>query len=382
MRNPLEMAERAAQQLDQIASDRPTFIDLRKLAAIEPQPPKFIVPDWLPEGEVTLFAGHGGSGKSAMALQLAVCIALGAPWFGMPTQRRRACFVSLEDPVGVLHWRLSRLCAELRVPMADLHGWLFLYDGAHADGALMLETREATGFTPVYAWLRAAMDTSHSQVLVLDGASDSFGANENARAHVRMFMRGIRSLVPKDGAVVLLAHVDKNSAKGPGTSQGYSGSTAWSNSARARWYLRPAGEESDELVLEQQKANHAQAGGQLRIRWNGLTHVFEAAEAAAMVSKDLVDRAQRNSILAALKACIASGDYCPAATTGPRTAFHVLSARTEFPDTLRADRRGFWRQVERLRAMGLVREASIPRKDRHLIPVLEPVEKESGQCGQ
>ncbi|HUR40613.1 MAG TPA: AAA family ATPase [Verrucomicrobiae bacterium] len=379
-RNSGETAERGAQQLDQIAAERPVFLDLRKLAATEPQPPQFIVAGWLPQGEVALFAGHGGSGKSGIALHLAVCIALGLPWFGIETQRRRVCFVSLEDPTGVLHWRLSRLCAHLAVSISDLHGWLYLYDGAHADGALMVETREGTGFTSAYAWLRAAME--NAQVLVLDGASDAFGGNENARAQVRMFMRGIRSLIPRDGAVVLLAHVDKGSARTAETSQGYSGSTAWSNSARARWYLRTAGEESGELILEQQKANHAQVGGQVRIRWNALQHVFEASGAQMLQSRGFIDVAQRTAILNALRACLTAGNYCPAATTGRRTAFHVLVAQTGFPDSLRADPRGFWRQIEKLRAMSLIREDSIRRKCRHGVAVLVPVEEESGVCGQ
>jgi len=80
------------------AANVPRAFDLRKLAQCEPKRPAFIVQDWLPQSEVTLFAGHGGTGKSMLALTLAVCIAVGRPFFGLPTQARRVAFLSLRTP--------------------------------------------------------------------------------------------------------------------------------------------------------------------------------------------------------------------------------------------------------------------------------------------
>jgi hypothetical protein len=93
---------------------------LEALAEHEPQPPQFIIPDWLPCGYATLLAGHGGVGKSMIALYVAVCIAAGAPFFGLEVQRRRVLFISCEDRTDVLHWRLKRICVHLGIEMASV----------------------------------------------------------------------------------------------------------------------------------------------------------------------------------------------------------------------------------------------------------------------
>jgi len=57
-----------------------TVVDLEALGEREPERPRFIISDWLPVGYATLLAGHGGVGKSGIALHLAVCAAAGVPF--------------------------------------------------------------------------------------------------------------------------------------------------------------------------------------------------------------------------------------------------------------------------------------------------------------
>src|SRR5471032_2296252 len=106
----------------------PDPLDLEVLADLAPEPPKFIMPDWLPAGYATLLAGHGGVGKSAIALHLAVCIAAGLAFFGLNVSRRRVLYLSCEDRENVLHWRLSRICSHLAVNLASLRNWLNVVD--------------------------------------------------------------------------------------------------------------------------------------------------------------------------------------------------------------------------------------------------------------
>lgn len=68
-------------------AERLQVIDLATLAAFEP-PPEFWWEGRLPAGEVTLLAGHGGQGKSTVALVLAVCVAAGLPCFGVSVKLR------------------------------------------------------------------------------------------------------------------------------------------------------------------------------------------------------------------------------------------------------------------------------------------------------
>src|SRR5262245_3827300 len=95
--NGTSRADRGAEYLDALHAARSplddddewTPIDLAALALREPQPPHFIVDGWLPAGYATLLAGHGGVGKSAIALMLAVSIALGRSFAGLAVERRR-----------------------------------------------------------------------------------------------------------------------------------------------------------------------------------------------------------------------------------------------------------------------------------------------------
>ncbi len=85
--------------------------------------------------------------------------------------------------------------------------------------------------------------------------------------------------------------------------------------------------------------------------------------------------------MAALLAC---SDYVPAATSGQRTAYHVLSVQPNFPVSLRstaADRKRFWQHIETLRAMGQIEESSITRADRHKRAILVATDKVRSGCG-
>jgi len=88
----------------------PEPIDLGALLATEPAKPRMLVNDWLPSGYATMIAGHGGAGKSSISLHLAAAIAQGRAWWGLSTSRRRVVYLSCEDRVDVIHWRLARIC--------------------------------------------------------------------------------------------------------------------------------------------------------------------------------------------------------------------------------------------------------------------------------
>lgn len=328
----------------------PRRLSLSELARREPQPPGFNIPGWLPAGEVTLFAGDGGTGKSAIALMAAICESAGRPFYGIPTERRKVGFVSLEDSEEILHWRLKRATQWLGIDLASLDDWLIAYDASKADGLMLADSRDGPHLTAAYDWLRAEIQAHGLQVIVIDSASDAYGGSENERRAVRMFIRALRRLIPPGGAILLLAHVDKLSARNPDTATGYSGSTAWSNSVRSRWYLRA---DNDALLLEVQKSNYAPKGSVLRLEWNESAHLFVGTleMPTSKLDRELADSDEREAVLAALRGCANSAPVVvvPAAMTGPRTAHHVLCMRPEFPKSLRSGKpaiRRFWQQIE------------------------------------
>ena len=363
----------------------PPPIDLAALAKREPQPPRFIVPDYLPCGYATLFAGHGGVGKSGIALFLAVCIALGIPFFGIPVQVRRVLYLACEDRENLLHWRLHRICKHLGIDLAALHGHLDILDLVGHPSVLWQMNREGASLTPPYMALDEMIKGRESQIVFVDGISDTYGGNENARSEVKAFINSLLGLIPEDGAVLLVGHIAKPAATFSQTSEGYSGSTGWHNSVRARWYLRPeelqsedgVTEKTGDLILDLQKSNLGPTDRSMRFRWDSDSHLFVGQEVigATTFDKKFRDREEQEGIMAALRNC---PDSVPAASNGTRTSFHVLSACPEFPSTLKsgnAGRRRFSRHIQALRQIGCITESSIRRANRHYTAVLVASDK-------
>ena len=171
----------------------PAPLDLAALLAIEPSPPRMLVNDWLPCGYATLLAGHGGAGKSTVALHLAVCLATGRGWWGLRTERRRVLYASCEDRADVLHWRLSRILAHEGIAAGQLDG-LRIVDLVGLDAVLYRRTSWiGSTTTAVYAELERLMAEQRADVLIVDGVADTFGANENDRGDVKGFVNTSRA---------------------------------------------------------------------------------------------------------------------------------------------------------------------------------------------
>lgn len=241
----------------------------------DPPEPCFVIPGWMPDGVVTLFAAHGGTGKSFLSLYLALCIATGKHPFveGEAIERRRVLLYSAEDDMAVMQWRLRRYMQLLGIHEGDVKGWLTVFDATESDNVLFVGDEKVNGRTTArFAWLAEQVQRCGAQVLIYDNASDAIDANENDRAKVRQFMASLKRLA---SAVLLLAHVDAVSSLADiSEAKGYSGSTAWHNSARSRWFMARS-KDTDDVVLTQPKVNYAQSGSEVVIRWSTEHQVFE-----------------------------------------------------------------------------------------------------------
>lgn len=72
---------------------------------------KFLVPDLIPLGAVTLLSGDGGTGKSYLALQLATAAVCGETWLGMPVKAGPVLVLACEDDGDELQLRLHEITA-------------------------------------------------------------------------------------------------------------------------------------------------------------------------------------------------------------------------------------------------------------------------------
>jgi hypothetical protein len=328
----IERAAQAEMRRRGMLESSERITNLAERLRADPPAPEFDWGDRVPRDEVTLLGAHGGSGKSTLALVLAACAAAGRECLSLPTRPQVAAYYSAEDPAAILLHRLGKVCRELGIDPAEIEGRLHLFDMTGGDPVLY----RAGNPTARLDWLREQVQTLGVGLLIVDGASDTFDDNEISRPHVRGFMRSLRGL---DCTVILVAHIDKQAAKGNGGDQNYSGSTAWNNSARSRLALLPNTDGTMELVHE--KSNHGTRQAPLRLTWcNGLPAL---ASDGATTGED-----PTRALLALIHEFNTRGEYIGTGNTSTSNAYRLLSKEPTFPRHLsRADVFYQLRQAER-----------------------------------
>lgn len=304
----------------------------------DPPEPAFVIPGWLPLNVVTLVAAHGGTGKSYVSLYVALCLATGRHPFdeGAEVPRVRVVLYSAEDGMAAMMWRLRRYMRLLEIEPADVDGRLVVLDATEADNVLFIgdEKKPEGRTTQTFEWLRQQVQAAGATVLIFDNASDALDANENDRAKVRQFMGALKRLTP---AVLLLAHVDAiSSMADPGQAKGYSGSTAWHNSARSRWFMarRP---DTDDVLLSLPKVNYARAGSEVTLRWDDDLKLFRVVSARVGRAKAADSR---SVLLGLFRQVIDAGLTVSPSKTASTSLFNQVRDLVGFPpglDTKRVD---------------------------------------------
>lgn len=233
------------------------------------------VQDLIPAMTVTLLGGDGGTGKSLLALQLAAATALRRQWLGFDVSGGRALYLSAEDDVDELHRRLASIANVEGVGMADLDE-LLIAPMAGKDAVLAAASGKGgeVRATKLFERLERAVSEATPALVILDTLADLFAGEENNRMQARQFVQLLRGLaIRRETSIILLSHP---SLSGISSGSGSSGSTAWSNSVRSRLYLTRVHVEdgnqivepdTDVRVLTSKKANYAQSGMEIRMRW-------------------------------------------------------------------------------------------------------------------
>ena len=172
-----------------------------------------------------------------------------------------------------------------------------------------------------------------SKLVITDNASDVYAADENTRMLVRKFMQFLSRMGREiDGAVLLLAHVDKETARYARHSESYSGSTAWHNSARSRLFLTP---EKDAVTLKHEKSNYGPTADDMTMSWMAGAlaegHVVDPREAA---QREQTDKADIATILRYIRTADEQGSRVSTSPTSGN-AHVTLSQMHGFPEMRR-----------------------------------------------
>jgi hypothetical protein len=226
----------------------------------EPPPRVWWQQDWLSPAP-TLVAGSGGVGKTTIVLTTMTAGVTCKPFLADSARDLRVlvwCCEETEDDLWRLQHSINRY---LDVRMMDLQGRLHVVSRVGLDNELMGLAFGALTFTPVFEDLREQVNDLHIDICVLDNVAQVFGGNENDRHHVTRFVNGAAGLVTgRPFCPMFLGHT----ARAQGSE--FSGSAAWENACRMRWYVghslpdqKPEEDEpgaSEVVYVAKRKTNH------------------------------------------------------------------------------------------------------------------------------
>jgi hypothetical protein len=342
------------------------LIDPASFYGREPAEKVFYIPGVVPQGEVTMLTGQGGVGKSLLALQMLIAIALGKPILGVETVQAKCLGFFCEDDIDVLHARVRDICKAYGVDERELSGKLWLVCRKYTDNLLCTFERAGTASvmkaTPLMEDLVAVALSQGVKVSCLDTIADIFGGDEINRQQVRQFVQGCagRLAAETGGACIILGHPSKSGQAEGG--DGTSGSTAWHGSVRSRLYLTHKGAVSSQLrELSSMKANYGPAGAQWTLEWRA--GVLETVMAAATAEEGVKMVASRigAAVLAAVKKANADGVRMVRGATTKASIVKILRTREPgtFKDVSDAE---IGASVDQLMALGEIRESEVGRR--------------------
>jgi len=226
-----------------------------------PPQQEFLLSPLMPLGKVGLIFGAGGIGKSLVALDLCLSVALRARFSAaavggvsvlgcqVPAAAAGASvFLTLEDDTAEIHRRIAALDPQNRrqgapcyvIPAVDLPNFdpaLIIPEGR----AAALTAFAVDGLDRLLNTI-AASSGQKVRLLVLDPAGDFLNADENDATFVKLLMRHLRAVAARHGCtIILVGHVAKGVDIDNPTMRG---SSAWIANSRFAYALSapPLGE--------------------------------------------------------------------------------------------------------------------------------------------
>jgi RecA-family ATPase len=242
----------------------------------------WVVEGWLPCGfsTPTLITGDGGTGKSLLAMMLAMSVAQGLPWLGFEVLKKMpVAMIMCEDSEDELHRRVEAINQTAMGAFSDLKtAEVHFMSRVGKDCVLCREDngvlRDGPFMKELHTQLKHLGDGE--KLLILDTVADIYAGNESNRTAVNQFIKyklcGLAKI--HNATIIIIAHPPKSGAT-------YSGSTAWNNSVRNRLYLgwKDDKNKDDWRVLSVEKSNYARAGTKICLKWDsGIFTPMEAAE--------------------------------------------------------------------------------------------------------
>ena len=230
------------------------------------------------KGSVGIVAGDGGVGKSTLMQQLVTCAAMGLPWLGFHLERGPGLLLACEDDYIQLLHRHRAITRMLGIPFhAPKQGGLQIWPRVGQDNSMMYLDRSTWKMAPTHLFERICLRCKRQGIkyLIVDTATQTFRGNQNDETQVMDYISAWRQLaLAMEGCVIITKHP---SLSGRALGTGESGNTAWSNSARSRFYLHKD-KGTGKLLWSIRKSNYGPADIELPLRWQAGAYVLDEPE--------------------------------------------------------------------------------------------------------
>jgi RecA-family ATPase len=223
-----------AQDLGVVPEELPPLETITELVDSNPQAPPQIIDGLLHKGCVMVLGGTSKSNKSWCLLDLAVSVATGQPWWGLPTSQTLVCMLNLELKRWSIAKRLEAI-AGARPECRPLGNNPLLWN-------LRGKARDLTMLRPQIEDRLGALGVG---LIIIDPIYKMLGdRDENSNGDIALLMNEVELLAENTGAAVVFAH---HYAKGDSTQKAeadrMSGAGSWVRSPDTIVTMTPHEEE-------------------------------------------------------------------------------------------------------------------------------------------
>ena len=185
------------------------YITARKLVTQTPEAINWLVPDRLITGGLNLLAGEVASGKTFLALDLALGVSTrGETWGGLSVPTGPVLYYCLDSSHVTIGQRLKILCRGYTIePPDNLHFDFDLHN--------LSESKEIEA-------LKIRIQSEHYSLVIIDVMARYLpGMDENTVASIGPILTSLRHLTDESGVTILLIHhFNKGGLRGHSLSQG------------------------------------------------------------------------------------------------------------------------------------------------------------------
>jgi RecA-family ATPase len=296
------------------------LIDWLDVARNPPQPREWAVHGWLAVGSMAILAGRGGIGKTLVMQQLASCLSIGREFLGKVERPVKALQWCAEDDADELKRRQIAIAEWLTVPIGQFQNSLYVEPLAGVDCALAELHNGNLRLTKEAKRLWEQINDLSIGVFMLDNIAHLYGGNENDRHQVTLFMNALTGMCLRANCAGILAgHPAKS------TESEFSGSTAWENAVRTRFYLsrtppgmdeKEADPESDVRYMAKRKANYSSLDSLRLTYMNGVLAPDSNPINDSPLLRGIIHEKSRRVVLEAVEKLAVMSQFCGPSSQG------------------------------------------------------------------